>query len=88
MTDRYVWVSAYIALAELELTVQEHGDRVDEVARALQADAVRADLPEFLARELVHRAERGDADQTPLARTTADGVDNPALQALVLVVAL
>ena len=83
VSDRYVWVSAYVALADLELAVQEGGRRVDAAARALQADAVRADLPEFLAWALVHRSERGEPGQAALARTAAAGVDNPALQARV-----
>jgi hypothetical protein len=45
--------------------------------------AARSDLPEFLARALVYQAESGDRARIPLARTAAEGVTSPRLQARV-----
>jgi len=81
--DRYVWVSAYIGLAQLEAAAREHHDVVALSAARLYQDAVRSDLPEFLAWALVYQAEAGDHAQIPLARTAAAGVTNPHLQARV-----
>jgi len=44
---------------------------------------VRSDLPEFLAWALVYQAESGDRAKVPLARSAADGIANPDLQARV-----
>lgn len=74
--DRYAWVSAYIGLADVELS---WGDRVIAAAARLHDDAVRADLPEFLAWALVHQAESGDHSQVPLARSLAADIANPVL---------
>jgi tetratricopeptide (TPR) repeat protein len=81
--DRYVWVSAYIGLAELEIAARHNTDLVAPLAAQLHHDAVRSDLPEFLAWSLVYQAEGGDHVRIPLARTTADSVDNPTLKARV-----
>jgi ATP/maltotriose-dependent transcriptional regulator MalT len=78
--DRYVWVSAYIGLADLELSVHEGADVAASAAAHLRDDAVRADLPEFLAWALVYQAEAGERNGISLARSAADGVANPALQ--------
>jgi len=83
VSDRYVWVSAYIALADLELTLRYDSNEAAQAAARLHDHAVRADLPEFLAWAALYRAEAGDPTQISLARTIADGVDNPALQARV-----
>jgi hypothetical protein len=83
VSDRYVWVSAYIGLAELEIAARQRTDRVVPLAARLHDDAVRYDLPEFLAWALVHQAEYGDRSRIPLARTAAEGVTNPVLQARV-----
>ncbi|WP_326551806.1 AfsR/SARP family transcriptional regulator [Micromonospora sp. NBC_01813] len=80
VSDRYVWVSAYIALADLELAVRA-GTDIRKAADRLHDYAVRTDLPEFLAWALVHQAEAGDASRISLARAAADGVTNPLLQA-------
>jgi DNA-binding SARP family transcriptional activator len=80
--DRYMWVSAYIGLAELELAVREGAD-VAAMAARLHDHAARADLPEFLAWALVYQAESGDRSRVSPARTAADGVANPVLQARV-----
>jgi hypothetical protein len=79
--DRYVWVSGYIGLAQLELAARQNIDLVGPSAARLYQHAVRSDLPEFLAWALVYQAESGDRAKVPLARTAADGVTNPELQA-------
>jgi DNA-binding SARP family transcriptional activator len=81
--DRYVWVSAYIGLAQLEAAAREDTGLVAPSAARLYQDAVRGDLPEFLAWALVYQAEAGDRAKIPLARTAADGVTNPRLEARV-----
>lgn len=81
--DRYVWVSAYIGLAELELALESGPTAARAAAARLREDAIRADLPEFLAWALTHQAELGDLTQVPLARAAAAGVSNPTLQARV-----
>lgn len=83
VTDRYAWVSAYIGLAELELAISEGAEAAASAAARLHDDAVRADLPEFLAWALVHQAELGDRSRIRLARTVVRDIDNPDLQARV-----
>lgn len=80
VSDRYVWVSAYIGLADLELAGREGAAAVAAGADRLRQDAIRSDLPEFLAWALTFLAELGDPTQVPLARAAAVGVSNPALQ--------
>lgn len=82
VTDRYVWVSGYIALADLELSVRAGTDHT-AAAERLHDHALRTDLPEFLAWALVHQAESGDDSRISLARTAAEDVANPLLQARV-----
>ncbi|MEV6488821.1 hypothetical protein AB0M20_09305, partial [Actinoplanes sp. NPDC051633] len=79
--DRYVWVSAYIGLADLELAVRDPTRVATSAAARLHTDAARADLPEFLAWALVHQAELGDHSRISPARTAAAAVANPVLQA-------
>ena len=83
--DRYVWVSAYIGLAELESEAAAR-DRAGtaRAAARLYDLAVRCDLPEFLAWALVYQAEAGDRGRAALARTAAAGVSNPALRARIV----
>jgi ATP/maltotriose-dependent transcriptional regulator MalT len=81
--DRYVWVSAYIGLAQLEADARTDGGLVGPSAARLYEHAVRSDLPEFLAWALVYQAESGDHGKAPLARAAAGGITNPALQARV-----
>ncbi len=83
LPDRYVWVSAYIGLAELEIAAREHTDLIAPLAAKLHDDAARHDLPEFLAWALLYQAEWGDRARAALAVATAEGVDNPALKARV-----
>jgi DNA-binding SARP family transcriptional activator len=78
--DRYVWVSAYIGLAQLEAAARQDAGLVGPAAARLYEQAVRSDLPEFLAWALVYQAEAGDRAKIPLARAAADGVTNPQLQ--------
>jgi hypothetical protein len=79
--DRYVWVSAYIGLAEVEAEAGRDPVRAARAAARLYDFAVRSDLPEFLAWALVYQAEAGDRGRVALARAAAAGVSNPALQA-------
>jgi hypothetical protein len=81
--DRYVWVSAYIGLAQLETAARQDPGLAGPAAARLCEHAVRSDLPEFIAWALVYQAEAGDRAKIPLARTAADGVTNPHLHARV-----
>lgn len=80
VADRYVWVSAYIGLADLQLSVAE-GHGVTTAAQRLHDEALRADLPELLAWALVHQAESGDPTRVAPARAAAADVDDPGLKA-------
>jgi hypothetical protein len=51
------------------------------LAQRLYQDALRAGLPEFTARTLIHQAEAGDRANPRLARTLTASIDNPALRA-------
>lgn len=81
LPDRYVWVSGFVALGQLEIAARCRPESVLPLARALYRVAVRADLPEFIAWALVYQAEAGDEANVPLARTVAGQVANPVLQA-------
>jgi DNA-binding SARP family transcriptional activator len=78
-SDRYVWVSGYVALGHLEIAAHHQPRRVLPLARRLYREAVRWDLPEFTAWALVYQAEAGDADSLPMARETASQIASPAL---------
>ena len=79
--DRYVWVSGFVALGQLEIAARHQADLVLPLARRLFRDAVRNDLPEFTAWALIYQAEAGDLASVPLARAVAGQVTNPALHA-------
>ena len=81
VSDRYVWVSAYIGLAHLDLLAGVDRRRSVAFADRLQQEALRADLPEFHAWALAHRAASGDEHALRMARAAAGPVDNPALHA-------
>ena len=81
--DRYVWISAYVGLAQLETAARQDPGLVAPLAARLYELAARTDLPEFLAWALVYQAESGDPAKIPLARSAADGIANPDLQARV-----
>lgn len=81
LPDRYVWVSGFVGLGHLEIAARRQPDLVMPLARRLYRDAVRTDLPEFIAWALIYQAEAGDHSNLPLARTLAASVANPALQA-------
>ena len=81
VSDRYVWVSGFVRLAQLEIAVRQQPDLVMPLGRALYQDAVRADLPEFTAWALVYQAEAGEPSGLALARAIAGQVTNPALRA-------
>jgi tetratricopeptide (TPR) repeat protein len=79
--DRYVWVSGYVALGQLEIAAGQQPDLVLPLARRLYQDALSADLPEFIAWALIYQAEAGAQASLPLARAMAAQVANPLLQA-------
>jgi DNA-binding SARP family transcriptional activator len=81
VTDRYVWVSGFVGLAQLEIAARHQPDLVMPLARALYQDALRTDLPEFIAWALIYQAEAGEPAGLPLARGIAEQVTNPALRA-------
>ncbi len=79
--DRYVWVSAFVGLGHLEIAARQQRDLLIPLARRLYQDALRADLPEFIAWALIYQAEAGELANLPMVRALAAGVVNPALQA-------
>jgi len=81
LPDRYVWVSGYVALGQLEIAAVQQPELVPALARRLYRDAVRGDLPEFIAWALIYQAEAGDTANLQLARSLSRHVVNPALQA-------
>ncbi len=81
LPDRYVWVSGFVGLGQLEIAARQQRDVVMLLARRLYQDALRADLPEFTAWALVYQAEAGDLANLPLARALAASIANPDLQA-------
>ena len=81
VTDRYVWVSGFVGLAQLEIAARQQPDLVLPLARALYQDALRTDLPEFIAWALIYQAEAGEPAGLPLARAIAEQVTSPALRA-------
>jgi hypothetical protein len=50
------------------------------LARRLYQDALRTDLPEFVAWALIYQAEAGELANLPMVRTLAASIANPALQ--------
>lgn len=81
VSDRYVWVSGFVGLAQLEIAAKLQPGLVMPLARALYQDALRADLPEFTAWALIYQAEAGEPAGLPLARAIAGQVTNPVLRA-------
>lgn len=81
LPDRYVWVSGFVGLGQLEIAAHHQPDQVVPLARRLYQDALRTDLPEFIAWALIYQAEAGEVTNVPLARTLAAGIVNPALRA-------
>jgi DNA-binding SARP family transcriptional activator len=79
--DRYVWVSGFVALGQLEIAARHQPELVRPLAARLHADAIRTDLPEFVAWALVYQAEAGERPNLSLVRALAGQVANPALQA-------
>ncbi len=80
VADRYVWVSGFVGLAQLEIAARQQPDLVMPLARALYQDALRTDLPEFIAWALIYQAEAGELAGLPLARAITEQVANPALR--------
>jgi len=83
LPDRYVWISGFVALEQLEIAARLQPELVAPLARRLYQDALRMDLPEFTAWALIYQAEAGDSAHLPLARTLAADIVNPELQARV-----
>jgi DNA-binding SARP family transcriptional activator len=81
LPDRYVWVSCFVGLGQLEIATRHRPDLVLPLARRLHSDALRTDLPEFAAWALVHQAEAGDRANLALVQSLASQVTNPALLA-------
>ncbi|KAA0019473.1 hypothetical protein [Antrihabitans cavernicola] len=86
VSDRYVWISAYIGAAQLELAARVDPALVRSLAAKLQDDAIRTDLPEFLSWSLVHQIDPDDPRTLAAARATSRSVDNPALHARIAAV--
>ncbi len=81
LPDRYVWVSGFVAQGQLEIAARHQPELVLPLARRLHADAVRMDLPEFIAWALVYQAEAGDLPNLGLIQGLASHITNPVLQA-------
>ncbi|MDQ1512870.1 MAG: hypothetical protein QOC59_712 [Microbacteriaceae bacterium] len=77
--DRYVWVSSYVGLAQIQIARFGDPAAVPQLARRLYEEALRTDLPEFQAWALLHGAEAGDATLVPQARSAGRGLDSPSL---------
>ena len=77
MPDRYVWVSAFVGLGHLEVAARQQPEAVPALAGRLYQDAVRMDLPEFIAWALIYQAENDGPANMSLARSTAAQVSNP-----------
>ena len=54
--DRYVWVSAYVDLAHIQILSHRQSPLVESLASQLYADAIRFDLPEFARWALAYYA--------------------------------
>jgi DNA-binding SARP family transcriptional activator len=78
VSDRYVWVSGYLALAQVEIAETARPDLVGTLAAKLRDHAIRFDLPEFLAWALVYQAESGDRDAA--ASIAVESLIDPLLQ--------
>ncbi|HEY3957402.1 MAG TPA: tetratricopeptide repeat protein [Streptosporangiaceae bacterium] len=81
LPDRYVWVSGFVGLGQLEIAARCQPGLVPGLAQRLYRDSVAADLPEFTAWALVYQAEAGEEASAPLAGALAAGISNPELRA-------
>jgi DNA-binding SARP family transcriptional activator len=54
--DRYVWVSAYVDLAHVQILFRDKSSIVASVASKLYSDAIRFDLPEFAKWAVTYQA--------------------------------
>jgi len=79
VSDRYVWVSGYLALAQLEIISAGRPELVGPRAAELRDHAIRFDLPELLLWALVYRAESGDRDAA--ASIVVEPATDPLLRA-------
>ena len=83
VTDRYQWIRGYVLDADAAMAL-ERGDEAAATAAtdALEVLAARCDLRELVVRAHLHRARLGAPQARAAARLLADGIDNPALEAL------
>lgn len=81
--DRYQWIRGYVLDAAAAMAL-ERGDVVAATAAtdALEVLSARCDLRELVVRAHLHRARLGSPQARTAARLLADGIDNPALEAL------
>jgi tetratricopeptide (TPR) repeat protein len=83
--DRYQWVHAHVLDAACTAAL-ERGD--EEGARPLVAQlaalAARCDMRELMVRAQLHQAHLGDPRAAESARLLSAGIDNPALESLLL----
>jgi DNA-binding SARP family transcriptional activator len=77
VSDRYVWVSGYLALAQIEIAAKGRPDLVGGLTAGLRDHAIRFDLPEFLTWALVHQAEAGD--RSAASAIAVESVSDPVL---------
>ena len=57
--DRYVWVSAYVDLAHIQILSHRQSPVVESLVSQLHADAIRFDLPEFAQWAETYRVRPG-----------------------------
>jgi len=83
LADSYVWLDAYILDAHCALGRRHDHPDTRRWVSAFQTLAGRTGMREMVVRSLLHGAALGDQDAARAAVIMADGLDNPALQALV-----
>jgi DNA-binding SARP family transcriptional activator len=82
LPDAYVWVQGYVLDALATLGVAHGLPEAPQWVGRLAAIADRCGMAELAVRAAVHRWRLGDPGGLSAARVLADGVDNPALDAL------
>lgn len=84
LADPYVWLDAYILDAQCSLGRRHGHPDTASWAAAMHRLSSRTAMREMTVRALLHAAALGSSDSGDGARLLAAGIDNPALQALVL----
>lgn len=83
VTDRYQWIRGYVLDAEAGMALERGDlDAATAATDALEVLAARCELRELVVRSHLHRARLGSGDARHTARLLAEGIDNPALEAL------